>query len=570
MTILSSLRSWWRRSRRAGHPRPRSCQPRVEELEPRTVPTVLAVTPNVNLGHEDTSQSETAIAIDPANPLWLFGAANENVAPIGMYGSWSKDGGATWHNRVIAAGNDNLVPGLTDPWVAWDNFGNLFFTYIDSTGTLDVVNLSTDGGVTFNTIATIPCQDQPKVAVGEDMVWVCFNNGSMQATGAPVFGLGVVGAFLPVLTIPNSAGENFGDLSIGPTGAVTLNFQNSGSGAGPDSIEVSTKPDGLGPLGFSNPVVATNTNVGSFRTIPAQPVRQVDAGSSLAYDRSGGIFNGRLYMTYTDAPSVASDDLEIFLRFSDDQGATWSAPQRVNDDLSLRSHFFDRVQVDQTTGIVAVCWYDCRNDPGFGPGDTDGIPNDDVEIFATVSLTGGLSVLPNVQVAAGPSNAIAAGDNGGNDFGDYLGLAFDAGSFFPCWTDNSAFLPGNTDRPNFDIATARVTVTPPPARVFYPLRYLSSPGSTILTGNLTIPNYTFQTLIGPALLVFPALPPGVVLADATGTTPGGDPYIFVPQFTLSHTDPLRVPLVFFDPLGFPLSTFYQGFPVLFIQAGPTA
>src|SRR5262249_8699477 len=61
-----------------------------------------------------------------------------------------------------------------------------------------------------------------------------------------------------------------------------------------------------------------------------------------------------------------------------------------------------------------------------------------------------------VQVAAGPSNAIAAGDNNGNDYGDYMGLAYYKSKLFPIWVDNSKSLAGNPDLPNFDIATAEV------------------------------------------------------------------------------------------------------------------
>src|SRR5262249_32960803 len=159
---------------------------------------------------------------------------------------------------------------------------------------------------------------------------------NLQAAGAKVTGLGAVGAFT-VQTVPASAGGNFGGIAISPTGQVVVCFQDSGSGVGPDNIRVSQDPDGLGPLGFTNPTIATPTNVGGFRPIPAQPVRTVDAESKVAYDKSNGPHRGRLYLVYTDAPSTTSNDLNIFLRFSDNNGTTWSAPVRCNNDSGTNS-----------------------------------------------------------------------------------------------------------------------------------------------------------------------------------------------------------------------------------------
>src|SRR5207245_8875947 len=125
-----------------------------------------------------------------------------------------------------------------------------------------------------------------------------------------------------------------------------------------------------------------------------------------------------------------------FVRFSDDNGATWSAPVRVNDDTGTNSQFWGRLAIDQTTGDVALSWYDCRNDTGSGAGDIDGTPNTDTEFFGTVSFDGGVTFQPNFQIAGGPSTAIA-NPNNGNDYGDYTGLAFHAGIMVPARADNS-------------------------------------------------------------------------------------------------------------------------------------
>ena len=57
----------------------------------------------------------------------------------------------------------------------------------------------------------------------------------------------------------------------------------------------------------------------------------------------------------------------------------------MNDDPGKNSQFFSKIALDQTTGLVAATWYDCRRDTGTGsPTDTDGKPNTDAEVWGTV------------------------------------------------------------------------------------------------------------------------------------------------------------------------------------------
>jgi hypothetical protein len=155
-------------------------------------------------------------------------------------------------------------------------------------------------------------------------------------------------------------------------------------------------------------------------------------------DRSGGPFDGRLYVSFTDSPgdSPAADhnNTNVFVMTSDDGGANWSTPVMVNDDSGTNSQFMSWLAVDQTTGFVGVSWHDARNDTGSGAGDTDGIANTDTQMFGTVSVDGGAHFLPNIQISAGTSNG---GDAGTFNYGDYTGLTFFGSSLFPAWADNS-------------------------------------------------------------------------------------------------------------------------------------
>ncbi len=399
------------------------------------------------------NQTETAVAINPTNPKNVFTVSN-NGGGGSLFGGVSFDGGATWTTRTVATGGDGLSSACCDPSVSWDQFGNLFLTYINSSINAVIVAVSSDGGQNFTQIASFGGGiDQPTIvtgpgnAPGTGSVWVSYNlSGSMVARGALVTGLGTanVGSFSAAETAPNSGGGNFGDIAVGPNGQVIISYEYPSSGQGPATIFGNLDPDGLGPQGFGPQLTLTTTNVGGFDYIPAQPSRSVDAEAGFAWDRTGGPHNGRLYMVYTDEFPDESNNTDIFVRYSDNNGTSWSSPVKVNDDNTTNSQFLPRIAIDQTTGDIAVSFYDARNSP----------TNTSVQFFASVSTDGGLTFLPNVQVSSG----ISPTPNDGFDFGDYTGLDFRDGTFIPAWGDSSN---STADNPGgLDLYTNRVQVRP--------------------------------------------------------------------------------------------------------------
>ena len=422
---------------------------------------VVTVGPNVNMTAAGGNQTEASIALDPTNTQRLFVASNP-----GSTAAFSTNGGTTW-TRYSIGGADGLPVSCCDNVAVFDQFGNLFLTYIGvgadgKVGTSDdtvLLALSTTGGSTgsFSIIQTIDTGniDQPTVAVGAGSVWVTWNrSGTIMARGAQVTGLGAVGAFNAAQAAPGSGGSGgqFGDIAIGPSGQVTVSYQSN------TQIFINTDADGLGAGGFGSQVTVTGTNVGKFDFLPAQSGRSVDAEEGLAYDASGGASNGRLYMAYTNEQPDESNDMDIFMRTSNNNGVNWSAPVRVNDDAGTNSQFLPHLAVDQTTGFVAVTWYDARNDSGSGSGDTNGVANDDAQFWGTFSTNGGASFRPNFQISSGTSNDNAAAS--GVDYGDYSSSSFASGLLYPAWSDNSN---STGDNPNgslsrLDVYTARVRI----------------------------------------------------------------------------------------------------------------
>jgi hypothetical protein len=426
---------------------------------------LLSLTPiptNVDVSRRMGNESEETVAINPTNPKNIVIVTNVDHPAAGLFEGVSFDGGATWTRKLIGD-NDNLGDACCDPSLSFDNYGNLFMTYLFNVEIEVPIALSTDGGLHFKVIAKIakpPKQslppggerrglfrfvDQPTITAAEGEVWVVFNGGGpILATGAPVTGLGKFGSFITPEVVPGTNNCTYGDVAIGPKGQVMQVCALTESGQGGGKLFVNVDPDGLGPAGFGSRVFVAETHVGGFDFIPAQPDRSVDSEPGLAWDRTGSPHAGRVYLVYTLEQPNESNNMDIYVRYSDDDGATWSKGVRVNDDKTKNSQFLPKISLDPTSGNLAVVWYDCRNDLGTGgPGDTDRVPNDDAQFWGAFSTDGGLTFTPNIQISAGTSNSHDSGNH--IDYGDYTGLSFYGGIAHPAWSDNSNSTGNNPD-----------------------------------------------------------------------------------------------------------------------------
>ncbi|MBO0807904.1 MAG: hypothetical protein J2P32_06320, partial [Actinobacteria bacterium] len=329
---------------------------------------------NVDISQRHLNESEETVAVNPADPGNIVTVTNvghgEAGLSAGMLEGVSFDGGKTWATKLIGLGaGDPLGDACCDPSLSFDQYGNLFLTYLYETEDQVPVALSTDGGRSFHVIANISKAglpgkksggdnrglfrfvDQPTITAAHGEAWVVFNaGGPIAAAGARVSGLGQVGPFGPVQVVPGTNNCTYGDVAIGPSGQVmqTCNLTESGQGGG--KIFVNVDPDGLGPAGFGDRIFVTQTHVGGFDFIPPQPDRSVDAEAGLAWDRTTGPHAGRVYLVYTAEQPNESNNTGIYLRHSDDNGATWSPAIRVTDDNTASTQFLPKISLDPTTG----------------------------------------------------------------------------------------------------------------------------------------------------------------------------------------------------------------------------
>src|SRR6266446_4461583 len=110
---------------------------------------------NVDVSQRLGNESEEAIAVNPTNPNNIVIFTNIAEGVNGMFLAVSFNGGQTWSRRIVGEGNDVFGDTCCDPSLSFDEYGNLFMTYLYNTENTVPVALSTDGGLTFKVIANI-------------------------------------------------------------------------------------------------------------------------------------------------------------------------------------------------------------------------------------------------------------------------------------------------------------------------------------------------------------------------------------------------------------------------------
>jgi beta-lactam-binding protein with PASTA domain len=434
---------------------------------------VVAGNADVNVSNLTGHESEVRIEVNPTNPnnQVVVGHSPDFVTMSTFY---TFDGGQTWTLVPLGDAEDGETSTFRfDPSIAFDDDGNVYVAYgitittVGGTDTKLMVAKSTNGGVSYTTFTSagsapddpagtsLPGSDKWQLATGPDQDDPAQQNIYLALTAnlddpggldqriviIPSFDAGE--HFITSVIVNddslgdnNSTGNLFAEAAIGPNGEIYVIWHKTDTG------EIFFDEGELvGGITFGTDVLVTTIDanfttgngIGFKATIPAQPDRGVFAGPVLDVDRSGGAHNGRLYLVYADigANLGALPDVDVFVRHSDDQGATWSAPTLVNDDGGTGSQFLPWLDVDQGSGAVSVVWYDTRNDGA----------DQKVEIFMSVSGDGAATFEPNVRVSDGQSDQSTNNANRTmNNYLEYIGIACEDDNAYMVWADNSADL----------------------------------------------------------------------------------------------------------------------------------
>ncbi|HSL17724.1 MAG TPA: sialidase family protein [Methylomirabilota bacterium] len=305
--------------------------------------------------------NEPSIAVDPTNPSRLaigwrqFDTVASNFRQAGR--AYSTDGGSTW-----------IFPGVIEPGVfrsdpVLDVSAEGTFYYDSLAGDFSCwVHTSSDHGATWG-----PGVD----AYGSDKQWLTVDRTDGSGRGhlyqnwspftAATFNRSTDGgaSFEPPVAVPEE--PYWGTSTVAPDGAVYVAGLASFS-SGIAVVRSSNAQNPGAPVGFDQTVVV---NLGGEPTGWGGPNPDGLLGQVwIASDHSDGPTRGNLYLLASVDPA-GTDPLDVHFARSTDDGATWSAPVRVNDDPvgSNAWQWFGTMSV-APDGRIDVIWNDTRNDPG--------------------------------------------------------------------------------------------------------------------------------------------------------------------------------------------------------------
>jgi subtilisin-like proprotein convertase family protein len=435
---------------------------------------------------------EIQIAVNPHNLNQMVAASNtfgssaacNNQATQGIF--YSSDGGTTWNhtcapsNNVMGLGTCSGTIFGSDPAVTWNDNNEVFLNYMLLCGTATttqfsmVLARSADGGATWvkqgiikNSWATGTGEDKNFYAIDTTPTspfygrhytcWDRDNNEKMAFSSTN----GTSWTEVDIPTAPVGGIDLGCDLAVQKNGTVHIIWDSLACGANCTDERTWYSRSTNGGVSWSAPIQVHDHNLTGFsgaNSPPAADARSIGPLGAIDVDNSGGACDGTLYATYGDFASGTVADTDIWVTRSTNNGATWSAPVKVNDDgLAGRTQFHPFLQVDQSNGNVVVAWHDARND----------VNNRKVEYFTARSTNCGVSFEANVKVSQPSAEFNNSGisttdenttDNPNrnpNQYGEYLGLDVKSNKAYLAWCDTRQFFPGsstNTQKENLGFA----------------------------------------------------------------------------------------------------------------------
>jgi len=374
---------------------------------------------------------EPSLAMNAQGTLYL--AWKEALTPDGVGQrvafARSDDGGTTWSTSALKAltAPDRLQ---SDPWLTLDEAGRLHFASLEYTadGTVGgiTVTRSDDGGRTWSAPAN--ADDRPGFADKESMA--SDGNGTLYLAYDDVLGAQLDqgdqvdlritrstdggATWSPTVRVADAIGNLLGPvLAALPDGTVHAAWWNRTDG----NVMADSSRDHGATWGAD---VRVNPVPGSAAVVNGSWVGSMP---SVAVDASG-----RLYVAWADRGAANAD---VLVARSEDGGASWAFPVRVNDDYA-GEQWMPSLSVDGK-GVLHMAWMDGRT----------GAWN----VEYANSTDGGRNWGANLRVttAETPLSFVRPGD--------YLGLATDAdGTAYVAWTDGRGG--------SLDIYFARSTAAP--------------------------------------------------------------------------------------------------------------
>lgn len=449
-------------------------------------------------------QGEIQLAVNPHNPQQIVAAANTwdsiggTCGTAGMQGVfYSGDRGATWQYTCVPSQSAYPGPPVcslgdtfgSDPAVAWDDAGNVFIEYMmictnfATNQFAIVVAKSVNGGATWtgqgivkNSWGTATLEDKNFYAIDVFPTspfygrhYTCWDRANNEKSAHSEDG----GATWTEVDLPTPGAGNADlgcDLAVGDNGTVHVVFNRLTCPGNCTDEDMYYTRSTDGGVSWSAPVAVHDFNMYGFggpavNCPSAQDDRCIAGFGSIDIDNSGGPCRGTLYATFNDFPGGGNaNGVDVWVRNSTDNGVSWSAAVKVNDDspTTANAQFNSFLVVDRAVRRPVVFWQDTRNDAA---GDQES------EIYVSRSADCGATFEAGTKVTAAtaefannpavsPSNENTAQNTNANpnQYGEYNGLDVFGGRVFAAWSDTRQFFPaspGDVQAENLGFAETR-------------------------------------------------------------------------------------------------------------------
>jgi hypothetical protein len=395
--------------------------------------------PDVPVTTETSTQSENSTVVNPNNNLHIVNSNNSTPVPAGsIYGAnyfHSFDGALTFDGQIQGAGGSNSG----DPVALINLSGRYFIGYIDNASGQSV-SYSDDQGATWTV---------KKVSNGT--LFNMLDKNHLWVDNSPV------SPFMGYLYDGWMESNNIyisRSITNGSSWEAKMNI-STGTSAGSHNqgVNFKTGPDGQTyaawsvydswpsdekAIGFSKSLDGGATwttatriinNIRGIRTTGVTPNQRTNSFPCMTVDLSNGPDRGSIYIVWSNigVPGVnTGTGCDVYIIKSTDDGATWSAPLKINTDAAGagKDHYFPWITCDKSNGMLSVVFMDNRN-----------VANNKTEAWMAYSDDGGATwtdmKVSDVSTTPSPIPGLAGGY-----MGDYLGIDAYGGKTYPTWCDN--------------------------------------------------------------------------------------------------------------------------------------
>ncbi len=347
---------------------------------------------NIQINTDTTTQiqNEQQIAVNPKDSLNLVAVWRDfrfGYRQVGHAASF--DGGHTWVAETVFV--EPIYIWDSDPGITVDSAGNFYAVILSYYSTSEPNGLfvlkSSDGGVSWGPPVTVingvagVFEDKELIACDRSggpytdnlyVAWARFYATQILVSRSIDGG----NSFQAPVQVSDVGGVQWPVPCVGPNSEVYIAWcANS-------AIRFDRSTNGGVTFG-------TDRTVASIASMSRYVKGTIQTFSypAIDVDITGGPYNGNIYVAFMDTGNDGYPDM--FFTRSTDQGNTWSARVRINDDPAGNhiDQFHPWLAVDPN-GVISVIFYDSRLDAS----------NILCDVYLAQSTDGGITWLPNTRV----------------------------------------------------------------------------------------------------------------------------------------------------------------------------